>query len=167
MKTVGRMERSVSRPARAMAPAPLFWSAPVLWLLLGTVLLSLALLGIDTDGLLLIGGLTALALTLVSALLPLPPLLTVALFVAVSAAGYGWLRRWSRRQRQTALPSSSQAERAEVISGFADSPEGRVRWQGQSWAAVNLEGRYTLAPGSAVTVMGREGTRLQVLPKAD
>lgn len=155
-----------------MPPLPWLWSAPVLWLLLGTALLTLALLGIDTDGLILIGGITALLLTLATAVLPLPPLLTAALFVGVSAAGYGWLRRWSRRQREAALPSSSHAEHAEVISGFGsgDDPDcghGRVRWQGQSWAADNLEGGRVLQPGAQVLVMGRDGTRLQVLPQSD
>jgi membrane protein implicated in regulation of membrane protease activity len=52
-----------------------------------------------------------------------------------------------------------------VISGFAasDSDRGRVRWQGQSWAAVNLEPTRTLHQGEAVLVMGRDGTTLQVI----
>lgn len=149
-------------------PFPWLWTAPVGWLVLAAVLLTLVLLGIDTDGLILITGLTALLLTLVTALMPLPPLLAMALFVGVSAVGYGWLRRWSRRQKEAALPSSSSAERAEVISGFdegANRGEGRVRWQGQSWAAVNLDAARCLPAGTEVLVMGRDGTRLQVLPK--
>ncbi|MCS5705915.1 NfeD family protein [Synechococcus sp. FGCU-3] len=148
-------------------PAPWLWSAPVLWLVLGTALITLALLGIDTDGLILVGGITALVLTLLTALAPLPPLLGVALFVLVAGAGYGWLRRWSRQQRTTALPSSSHAEQAEVISGFGedDRESGRVLWQGQSWAAVNLKAGRLLEPGAQVLVMGRDGTHLQVLPK--
>ena len=143
------------------------WSAPVLWLLVGVTLLSLALLGIDTDGLILIGGITALLLSLATGLLPLPPLLAMALFVGVSAAGYGWLRHWSGLQREAALPSSGHAERAEVISGFGSNGQGRVRWQGQSWAAVNLDDGRRLEPGAQVLVMGRDGTRLQVLPDPD
>ena len=50
-----------------------------------------------------------------------------------------------------------------VIVGFDGSGAGRVRWQGQSWAALNLEPSQPLSPGSEVVVMGREGTRLQVL----
>jgi len=149
------------------------WSPPLLWLLLGSVLLGLALLGVDTDGLLLIGGLTALLITVVTALLPLPPILAAALFIAVSGASYGWLRRWSRRQREAALPQSSQADLARVISGFSDGTnaerpgEGRVLWQGQSWAAVNLESSSPLAPGRVVQVMGRDGTRLQILARSE
>ena len=40
---------------------------------------------------------------------------------------------------------------------------GRVRWQGQSWSAVNLKGGQPLPPGSWVTVMGRAGNKLQVM----
>ena len=145
-------------------PAP-----PLLWLGLGLLLLTLALLGLDSDGLLLIGGLCALGLTLLTALLPLPPLLAAALFLGLAAAGYGWLRRWSGRQREAVLPSSERAERAQVISGFegygeGSGSEGRVLWQGQSWAATNLESGRALPAGTTVRVMGRDGTHLQVLP---
>lgn len=164
-----------------MPPVSWLWSAPVLWLLLATAMLVLALLGLDTDGLILVGGIAALLLTLVTALAPLPPLLAMVLFVGVSAVGYGWLRRWSRRQQEAALPSSGSADHAEVISGFGsgetagsrtagsriDCSQGRVRWQGQSWAAVNLDGSRLLQPGAQVVVMGRDGTRLQVLPDGD
>jgi membrane protein implicated in regulation of membrane protease activity len=156
-----------------MNPVAWLGSAPLLWFLLGTVLLGLALLGVDSDGLILIAGLTALLLSLATSLLPVPPVLAALLFVLVGAVGYAWLRRWSRRQREAIPPSSTSAERAEVISGFgSDDPpgeapcrdQGRVLWQGQSWAADNLEPDQPLQPGSQVTVMGREGTRLQVLP---
>jgi membrane protein implicated in regulation of membrane protease activity len=40
-----------------------------------------------------------------------------------------------------------------------------VLWQGQSWAALNLEPERPLPVGCSVTVMGREGTRLQVLSR--
>jgi membrane protein implicated in regulation of membrane protease activity len=140
-------------------------SAPLLWFLLGTMLLGLALLGVDSDGLLLIAGLTALLLSLATSLLPVPPVLAAALFVLAGAVGYAWLRRWSRRQREAIPPSSASAERAEVISGFGSgNAQGRVLWQGQSWAAENLAGGRILLPGSRVLVMGRDGTRLQVLP---
>ena len=36
-------------------------------------------------------------------------------------------------------------------------------WQGQSWAALNLDPAQGLAIGDRVTVLGREGTRLQVM----
>ena len=135
------------------------------WLLAGLPLLALALAGFDGDGLLLMAGLAALAVALLAAAAPaLATVLQGLLFTALLALGYGWLRRWDRHQGERPLPPSSRAESAEVISAFENDGRGRVRWQGQSWAATNLEPGVPLLPGHAVTVMGREGTRLQVLP---
>jgi len=52
---------------------------------------------------------------------------------------------------------------AEVISGFDQGDTGRLRWQGQSWSAINLQGCRPLPPGNRVTVMGRDGNQLQVM----
>jgi len=141
-----------------MAPA-------LIWLLAGLPLLALALAGIGGDGLLLMAGLAALAVALLTAATgALTTTLQGLLFGALLALGYGWLRHWDRRQGERQLPPSSRAESAEVISAFGNDGRGRVRWQGQSWAATNLEPGVPLLPGHAVTEMGREGTRLQVLP---
>jgi hypothetical protein len=40
-----------------------------------------------------------------------------------------------------------------------------VQWQGQSWAAQNIDPSQPLCPGERVLVMGREGNCLQVLAK--
>ena len=138
---------------------------PLLWLALGGVLLLLALLGIDTDGLLLIGGVAGLAVAVIAAATTLAPWLQVLVFCGLVGAGYSWLRRWARHQGERAIPPAARAEHAEVIDAFDAGGEGRVRWQGQSWAALNLEPSRPLAAGSQVVVMGREGTRLQVLPR--
>ena len=139
---------------------------PLLWFLSGAVLLLLTLLGVDNDGLLLVAGLCALLLTLVAIALPsLVAAGQVLLFAALVLLGYGGLRRWARGQRERSVLPPAAAERAEVISGFDSQGQGRVRWQGQSWAAVNLTPEKALPAGSEVTVMGREGTRLQVLPR--
>ena len=103
---------------------------------------------------------------MVSVLVVMPLAFQVLLFLGLVSLGYGWLRRWDRRQRDRALPASPRAEWAEVIQAFAADGEGRVRWQGQSWAAINLEPGQALAVGAQVRVMGREGTSLQVLPAA-
>jgi membrane protein implicated in regulation of membrane protease activity len=138
---------------------------PLIWLTLGGALLLLALLGIDTDGLLLIGGAAGLLLALLASLLPLSPGLQLLVYVCLVGAGYGWLRHWAQRQGERAIPPAARAELAEVIDRFDAGGEGRVRWQGQSWAALNLEPARPLLPGAQVTVMGRDGTRLQVLPR--
>jgi membrane protein implicated in regulation of membrane protease activity len=139
---------------------------PLLWLGLGALLLTVVLIGLDSDGLLLVGGLAALVLALLGSVLPqvaaVPQLL---LFTAMVVVAYSLVRRWSRRHGERAIPPAAGSELAEVIAPFDREGEGRVRWQGQSWAARNLEPSRPLGNGSAVTVMGREGTRLQVLAR--
>ena len=135
--------------------------APVslLWLLLATGLLLLALAGAEVDEL-LPAAVVALVLSVATAWLPLPPLLQLGLLAGLTGLGVLGLRRWSARQRHRSL---APAETATVLSGFNGSDKGRVRWQGQSWSAVNLGSSQALSPGVAVTVLGREGNQLQVL----
>ena len=139
---------------------------PLLWLGLGALLLTLVLIGLDSDGLLLVGGLAALVLVLLGSALPqLATAPQLLMFAALVGVAYTLVRRWSRRHGERAIPPATGAELAEVISPFDLEGEGRVRWQGQSWAARNLEPSRQLINGSAVTVIGREGTQLQVLPR--
>ena len=146
--------------------APAAMPAALIWLLLGLSLLLLELVGLEFDGL-LAGAAAALLVSVLGAAVPLAPLLQMAAFVLFTALLLMGLHRWGRR-RERGLPPASGDERATVISGFDGSPdggcEGRVRWQGQSWAAINLEEGQALPPGRAVTVLGREGIQLQVLP---
>ncbi len=138
----------------------------MLWLALAALLLVLVLVGADSDGLLLIAGLAALLLGLLTTALPVLPLAAqLLLFAGLVGVAYLGLRRWSAGRQARVIPPSSRAELAEVISPFDAHGEGRVRWQGQSWAALNLAPDQTLPTGTQVTVMGREGTRLQVLPR--
>ncbi len=136
---------------------------PLIWFLLALVLLALEWLGAEFDGL-LAAALAGLGLSLLTALLPGMALAAqLLLFGASTAALLVLLQRWSRR-RERAIPASGASERATVISGFAGSDaSGRVRWQGQSWAATNLDPERPLTTGEAVLVMGRDGNRLQVL----
>ncbi|HHG2222824.1 MULTISPECIES: NfeD family protein [unclassified Synechococcus] len=138
---------------------------PLIWLAGGGVLLLLELLFPSVDGF-LIGGVAALLLSAVAALLPLAAALQLALFSLLFLGGYAGLRRWSLRGRPT-LDALSEpgSERAEVIQPFDERGRGRVRWQGQSWAAELLETDGGPGPraGEEVTVLRREGTRLQVL----
>ena len=141
---------------------------PLLWLGLAGLLLTAVLIGVDSDGLLLVGGLAGLLLALLSGSAPLLPLGgQLLVFAALVGVAYSLVRRWSMARGERAIPPAAGAELAEVITAFDQRGEGRVRWQGQSWAARNLEPARPLTSGSAVIVMGREGTRLQVLPHGD
>jgi membrane protein implicated in regulation of membrane protease activity len=137
--------------------------AALIWLVVGLTLLLLEALGAEFDGL-LAGALAALALSLTTALLPLPAAGQLLLFALLTGMLLVGLQRWSQRRRERAIPLPHAAEQARVISGFDAGGEGRVRWQGQSWAATNLEPHQPLRTGEAVMVMGRDGNHLQVVP---
>ena len=134
----------------------------ITWLLIALALLASEWLGASFDGL-LPAAVAALLISALSALLPLPLLPQLLLFGLLTAGLLLAIRRWSASQRERSIPISPAAERATVIGGFEGPNGGRVRWQGQSWAAVNLEPEQQLLPGAEVVVMGRDGTRLQVL----
>ena len=136
--------------------------APLIWFLLGLGLLAAEWLGAEFDGL-LAAALAALALSVLMALAPGLALVgQLLLFAAASAGVLLLLQHWSRRQARS-IPASGASEQATVISGFtSNETSGRVRWQGQSWAAINLAPETVLSAGSEVTVMGRDGTCLQL-----
>ena len=137
--------------------------AALIWFVLALMALAITWLGADLDGL-LAAALAALGLSLLSAALPTLPLAPqLLLFTGITTALLLALRRWSQRRRPL-IPPSESSDQALVISGFeAGRSGGRVRWQGQSWAAVNLEPSGALAQGRSVLVLGRDGNRLQVL----
>jgi len=134
----------------------------ITWLLIGLVLLTIEWLGASFDGL-LPAAVAALLISVLSAVVPLALVLQLLLFGLLTGGLLLAIRRWSKSQRERAIPLSPEAERATVIGGFNKEQAGRVRWQGQSWAANNLEPEQALAPGDEVVVMGRDGTKLQVL----
>ena len=134
----------------------------ITWLLIGLALLASEWLGASFDGL-LPAAVAALLISVLSAVLPLALWPQLLLFGLLTGGLLLAIRRWSQSQKERAIAQSPAAERATVIGGFEQESRGRVRWQGQSWAADNLEPEQRLAPGAVVVVMGREGTRLQVL----
>ena len=135
---------------------------PITWLLIGLALLASEWVGASFDGL-LPAAITALLVSALSAVLPLPFPLQLLLFLLLTIGLLLAIRRWSASKPERNITLNPGAERAVVIVSFDGSGAGRVRWQGQSWAALNLEPSQPLSPGSEVVVMGREGTRLQVL----
>ncbi len=139
-------------------------SPPTLWLILGITLLLLSLAGLDSDGLLFLGGTVSLLLAVLAALLPLAPGVQILIGLAFLTAGAVALRHWAGRSQERSIPPGANVGRAQVIVAFDSEGQGRVLWQGQSWAAQNLDPERPLPAGASVTVMGREGTRLQVLP---
>ncbi len=138
--------------------------AALTWFVVAVALLGAGWLGVDSDGL-LPAVLAALGMSILSAATAgLGLLAQLAMFAALTLALLPLLQGWSRRRQTRAIPPGGSSDRASVISGFTiKEGSGRVRWQGQSWAATNLEPDQPLQTGDAVVVMGREGNRLQVV----
>ena len=72
------------------------------------------------------------------------------------------MRSYSRNHR-TKLVFNEKEYVAEVITSIDQGGMGRVKWHGQSWAAVSLDLDNQMYIGQKVIVMGKEGTSLQVL----
>jgi len=136
----------------------------ITWLLIGLALLASEWLGASFDGL-LPAAVAALLISMLTAVLPLALWPQLLLFGLLTGGLLLAIRRWSKSQKERAIAQSPAAERATVIGGFDHQSSGRVRWQGQSWAAELLETDGGPGPraGEEVTVLRREGTRLQVL----
>ena len=136
---------------------------PLIWFLLGLALMAAEWLGAEFDGL-LAAALAALAMSVLTAVMPELALANQVLLFAAGTAGLlVLLQLWSQR-KERAIPGSGVSDQATVISGFSGSePSGRVRWRGQSWSATNLDPHRSLNPGESVLVMGRDGNQLQVL----
>jgi membrane protein implicated in regulation of membrane protease activity len=138
--------------------------ASLTWLGIAAALLLVELAGADFDGW-LVGAVVALLLSILTALVAVPPVVQGVLAAVLAGGGYALLWRWSRRRRGRELPHRESLEQAEVIAAFDGRGHGRVLWHGQSWAAETLEPERPLTTGQTVTVMGREGNRLQVIPR--
>ena len=136
----------------------------LIWLGLVLILLLLALAGVDLDGL-LEALLAALALAVLTGLVPSTALVAqVILFAALGLLLFAALRIIGRKSRSS-RSSAHGLGTAVVLSAEAQPGRWRVRWQGQSWAAVNSDPTIPLALNEEVVVVERQGTCLQVISK--
>ena len=138
-----------------------FW-VPLIWLLVAGVLLALELAQPTFDGL-MFAAIGALIVSVITALGPLPVLLQVSLFIAITVIGTLWLMRWSAQRNPAPERQRQRDDLAEVLGTIAPGGEGRVRWHGQSWAAASLDLDRAIPEGERLLVVGRDGTQLQVM----
>ena len=141
---------------------PPLWS-PLIWLLVAGVLLVLELLQPSFDGL-MFAVFAGLVVSVLTALLPLQVWIQIILFSVITVLGTLWLSRWSAQRNPRPGRRRLKDNTAEVLGTIEPGGEGRVRWQGQSWAASSLDVEAPLQAGERVLVISREGTQLQVLP---
>ncbi len=136
--------------------------APLFWLALAGVLFLIEV-SIPGFGGFVIAAVAALLVSALTALVGLPVSLQVVVFALISLLGGAALWRWSSRQPSKLERLAPADDRAEVIAAFDAQGRGRVRWQGQSWAAESLDEPRQLEPGDQVVVMRRVGTCLEVM----
>lgn len=137
----------------------------LIWLVSALLLLALELTSINFDGLML-AACAGLVLSVLTALISLPPLLQVGLFVGLTLLGTAGVSRWGAHRNPAISGQHLQDDHARVIEAIPAGGSGRVRWHGQSWAAVSLDPEIPLHRDEQVLVMGRDGTHLQVMPQS-
>ena len=135
----------------------------MIWLLVAGVLLVVELVQPSFDGL-MFAVFAGLVLSVLTALVPLQVWIQIILFIAITVLGTIWLTRWTAQRNPRPGRRRLKDNTAEVLATIEPGGEGRVRWQGQSWAANSLDVETPLKAGERVLVISREGTRLQVLP---
>jgi len=136
----------------------------LIWLGLALVLLLLASGGVDLDGLLEV-MLAALVLAVLTGLVPSATLpAQIILFVVLGLLLFAGLRL-GRKPRSSRGDSTDDLGTAVVLSAEAPPERWRVRWRGQSWAALNSDPTIPLALEEEVFVVGRQSTYLQVISK--
>ena len=134
-------------------------SLTTLWLLLGAGLCLSELL-VPTAFVAAVMGLSALAVALVSIALPSPPL-QVLLWVVLSVVLIRAARRWVDRP---GTKHHWDAIEGQTLTAIAPGRDGRVLYEGQSWAARCQDPSQAIAPQMPVRVVGRRGTTLWVMP---
>jgi len=134
----------------------------VIWLGLVLVLLLLAMAGVDLDGL-LEALLAALALAVLTGFVPTTALVAqIVLFIVLGLLLFAALRI-GRTPQSGGEDAVHDLGTAVVLSAEAQSERWRVRWRGQSWAAVNSDPTIPLQVNEEVFVVKRQGTCLQVI----
>ena len=137
----------------------------LIWLVIAMLLLAMEFSSISFDGLML-AAFAGLVLSVLTALVSLPPLLQISLFVGLTLLAAAGISRWGAHRHPAISGQHLQEDQARVIKAIPAGGSGRVRWHGQSWAAISLDPEISLDRDAQVLVMGRDGTHLQVLPQS-
>ncbi len=130
----------------------------IIWLLVGTVLCLVEFI-VPTAFLACVMGISAFVVAAVSQFIPLS--LQVALWVLLSLLLVFYSRRFVRHK----AASKFDATEAETLTEIPPGKLGRVRYEGNSWAARCEDHEVTIAPNQKVYVISRQGTTLLVVPE--
>lgn len=133
-------------------------SPTMIWLLVGAILCLVEFI-VPTAFIAFVLGISALVVAAVSPIMPLG--LQIALWMVLSIA----LVLYSRRLVQTKMTRKLDATEAETLTEILPGKIGRVRYEGNSWAARCEDHTLTIAPHQKVYVVSRKGTTLLVMPE--
>lgn len=129
------------------------------WIVLGLILCILELI-FPTAFVELVMGLSALFMAFVSLVVPSFGI-QVFIWMILSLIGVFGIRRFLPRRLPKIL---RDAQDAHTLTAIAPGEKGRVQYEGNPWAARCQDQTKTIAPGTKVAVVDRDGTTLIVMP---
>ena len=136
-------------------------SLAIFWILLGVVLCVMELM-VPTAFLESALGVSAIAVGLLTMLLPIAFSWQVALWMVLSLMMFWALRRFSPRRQPPALMDATEAR---TITSIPPGQSGRVIYEGNSWPACCSDRELAIATNQTVIVVGRQGNTLIVMPE--
>lgn len=136
-------------------------SLAIFWILLGVVLCVMELM-VPTAFLESALGVSAIAVGLLTMLLPFAFSWQVALWMVLSLMLFWLLRRFSPKRQPPALMDATEAR---TITSIPPGQSGRVMYEGNSWPACCSDRELAIATNQTVIVVGRQGNTLIVMPE--
>lgn len=133
-------------------------SPTMIWLVVGAILCLVELI-VPTAFIAFVMGISALVVAAASTIVPLG--LQLVLWMVLSLA----LVFYSRRLVQQKTTRQLDATEAETLTEILPGKIGRVRYEGNSWAARCEDHTLTIAPHQKVYVVSRKGTTLLIMPE--
>lgn len=138
----------------------MFFTPPLVWLIVGSLLCLMELI-FPTAFVEFIMGLSAIVVGGIALVVPYVNL-QVFLWMILSGVFIFLTRRFLPRSRVTIL---EDAKEAETLTDIPPGETGRVIYEGNSWRARCEDDQITIRAHQKVIVVRREGTTLIVIPE--
>ncbi len=91
----------------------------------------------------------------------IPAPIQIMYWMAISGATILWVRPLFRQKKTMSIVETTEAV---TLTEIRPGEAGRVRFEGNSWAASCSDGTQAIAPGKKVYVLRREGNTLIIIP---
>ena len=133
----------------------------LLWLVIGVLLCSLEMI-FPTAFMAFILGIGAIAVGMITYLLPISPNVQIVLWLLLSTMAIICSRRFLTPKITKRILSDDTE--AETLTAIAAGKAGRVLYEGNSWRAKCADDQTEIAANEVVYVVRQEGTTLIVMP---